>query len=169
MSIREGSRGSCEWRSRIDKAGEPFELGLCGSLEHGPLMDMYEVFSPRPASQGLPPADRDVCERWVGELLSAGVNLAARRGDEIIGHASLIPDPRGESAEFVIFVLQTCRNRGIGTELTAAAIDRAKRLGLKSVWLTVSLTNHLAIRLYRKLGFQCCDMDECERIMVIGL
>ena len=148
--------------------GEPYEVGLCGGDAHHSLMAMYEIFSPRPASQGLPPADREVCEKWVQELLSTGENIVGRKGKEIIGHASLIPDPRGESAEFVIFVHQIYRNRGIGTELTAAAIDRAKAVGLKSVWLTVSLTNYLAIKLYRKLGFQYCDMDDCERIMVLG-
>jgi diamine N-acetyltransferase len=153
---------------RKDKTGEPYEVGLCGEDMYRSLMRMYEVFLPRPASQGLPPANPEVCEKWVKELLSAGENVVARRGDEIVGHASLIPDTRGEAAEFVIFVHQAYRNRGIGTELTEAAIKRAKEVGFKSVWLTVSITNSLAIKLYRKLGFQYCDMDDCERIMVIG-
>ena len=160
---------SCKALERTDKLGEPFEVDLCGLDSFSLLMDMYEVFSPRPASQGLPPADREVCRKWVEELLSSGENISARRGDEILGHASLIPDPKGESAEFVIFVHQDSRNRGIGTVLTAAAIERAREIGLKSVWLTVSLTNHLAIKLYQKLGFQYCDMDDCERVMVRGL
>ena len=160
---------SCENLERIDKAGEPFEVSLCAEDNLHLLMDMYEVFSPRPASQGLPPKDPEVCRKWVQDLLSTGENIVARRDGEILGHASLIQDPRGESAEFVIFVHQMYRNRGIGTVLTAAAIERAKELDLKSVWLTVSLSNYLAIKLYRKLGFQYCDMDDCERVMVIGL
>jgi ribosomal protein S18 acetylase RimI-like enzyme len=42
-------------------------------------------------------------------------------------------------------------------------------LGFQSVWLTVAVTNSIAIRLYVKLGFQYCDMDECERTMRITL
>jgi diamine N-acetyltransferase len=160
---------SGEDQHRIDKTGEPFEVVLCGRDALLPLMGMYEVFYPRPASQGLPPADGEVCGKWVDELLSTGENILARKGGEAIGHASLIPDPQGKSAEFVIFVHQDYRNRGIGTELTAAALERARAVGLKSVWLTVALTNPKAIKLYQKIGFQYCDMDSCERVMVIGL
>ena len=42
-------------------------------------------------------------------------------------------------------------------------------MGMKSVWLTVAITNFVAIRLYQKVGFQYCDMDDCERTMVISL
>ncbi len=153
---------------RTDKTGEAFEVGLCGKDDLLPLMGMYEVFYPRPASQGLPPANGELCRKWVEELLSTGENILARKGAEAIGHASLIPDPQGKSAEFVIFVHQDYRNRGIGTELTAAALERAKEVGFKSVWLTVAITNPTAVKLYRKIGFQYCDMDNCERVMVIG-
>jgi ribosomal protein S18 acetylase RimI-like enzyme len=31
------------------------------------------------------------------------------------------------------------------------------------------MTNSIAIKLYRKLGFEYCEMDECERTMVAKL
>ena len=55
-----------------------------------------------------------------------------------------------------------------------AAISRSrgrwtKRKSLKtSKMLTVAITNPTAVKLYRKIGFQYCDMDSCERVMVIG-
>jgi ribosomal protein S18 acetylase RimI-like enzyme len=129
--------------------------------------DMYATFSPRPASQGLPPEDPETCSRWVKGIMEMGENLLAWRGNRVIGHAALVPDPKGDSAEFVIFVHQACRGLGIGTELTRAILERARHRELKSVWLTVSMSNFIAIKLYRKLGFEYCEIDECERTMVI--
>ncbi len=154
--------------SRIDKSGAIYEIGLCGIHDLSSLLDMYAVFSPKPASQGLPPADQGVCGKWIKELLETGENLAATKENRIIGHGALIPDLKGHSAEFVIFVHQAFRNLGIGSELSAAALQRARDLGFTSVWLTVAVTNFIAIKLYRKLGFQYLDMDDCERIMAIG-
>jgi ribosomal protein S18 acetylase RimI-like enzyme len=70
---------------------------------------------------------------------------------------------------FIIFVHQDCRNLGVGTELTRWTFERARGLGLQSIWLTVAMNNFIAIRLYRKLGFDYCEMDECERTMLIKL
>jgi RimJ/RimL family protein N-acetyltransferase len=96
-------------------------------------------------------------------------NLVAWQEDKIIGHAALIKDLKGLSGEFVIFVHQDFRNLGVGTELTRLTIKKARHLGFKSIWLTVAMTNFVAIKLYRKLGFEYSDMDDCERTMVIKL
>lgn len=152
-----------------DRSGREFLIGGCGLDQFSALLDMYADFSPRPASQGLPPEDPETCSRWVKGLVEAGKNLLAWRGEKVIGHAALVPDPKGDSAEFVIFVHQAFRGLGIGTELTRAILDRARQCGLCSVWLTVAMSNFIAIRLYRKLGFEYSDMDACERTMVIRL
>jgi diamine N-acetyltransferase len=73
------------------------------------------------------------------------------------------------SGEFVIFVHQDYRNLGIGTELTRLTLKKAKDLGFNTVWLTVAITNVIAMRLYRRVGFEYCDMDDCERTMMIKL
>jgi RimJ/RimL family protein N-acetyltransferase len=57
----------------------------------------------------------------------------------------------------------------LGTELTAVAVQKARELGLKRLWLTVEAFNFRAIRVYRKVGFQFCDEGERERTMVLGL
>ncbi len=152
-----------------DRSGGEYEVRMCRAHDLAPLMDMYAVFSPKPASQGLPPADLEVCTEWVKELLEIGENIAAWKKERVIGHASLITDVRGQSAEFVIFVHQDFRNLGIGTEVASATMERAKTLGFKSIWLTVAVTNFIAIRLYRKLRFEYLDMDDCERIMALQL
>jgi RimJ/RimL family protein N-acetyltransferase len=164
MSVLTGEQITC-----MDKSGRSYSVENGNATDCPLIMDMYRVFSPKPASQGLPPADMETCEKWVKDILDIGINLFARRGEKIIGHAALIPDGKGKTGEFIIFVHQECRNQGVGTELTQWTFERAKALGLQSIWLTVAMNNFIAIRLYRKLGFEYCDMDECERTMIIKM
>jgi len=130
---------------------------------------MYRSFSPKPASQGLPPEDLEMCQNWIKQLFEIGENLLALRGDTVVGHAALIPDVEGKTGEFVIFVDQNHRNLGIGTELTRFALEKSRLLGLGTVWLMVNVSNFLAIKLYKKFGFEYCDTDKCERMMRIKL
>ncbi len=155
--------------TRTDKSGKPFEIGISCAEDFPSLLEMYRVFSPKPASQGLPPEDPDVCQDWVKKLFEIGQNLLVWRGDSVVGHAALVPDMKNKSGEFVIFVDQNHRNVGIGTELTQFALERSRELGFDSVWLTVNISNFIAIKLYRKLGFEYCDMDNYERVMSISL
>jgi RimJ/RimL family protein N-acetyltransferase len=155
--------------TRTDKSGRPFEIGVSCVEDLSALCEMYRMFSPKPASQGLPPEDPEICRNWVKKLFEIGENLLAWRGHSVIGHAALIPDREGRSGEFVIFVDQDHRNLGVGTELTRFSLEKSKQLGLDSVWLTVSVTNFVAIKLYKKLGFEYCDRDSYERMMTIKL
>ena len=155
--------------TRTDKSGKLFEIGISCAEDLPSLCEMYRVFSPKPASQGVPPEDPEICRSWVKKLFEIGENLLAWRGDSVIGHAALIPDSQGRSGEFVIFVDQDHRNLGVGTELMRLSLEKSEQLGLDSVWLTVSITNFIAIKLYKKLGFEYCDRDSYERVMSIKL
>jgi GNAT superfamily N-acetyltransferase len=152
-----------------DRSGRSYSIGDGNAIDCSFVLDMYRIFSPKPASQGLPPEDPGTCEKWVKDILQIGINVLARRGEKIIGHAALIPDGTRNTGEFIIFVHQDCRNLGVGTELTKWTFERARSLGFRSVWLTVAMTNFIAIKLYRKLGFEYCEMDDCERTMLIKL
>ena len=152
-----------------DKSGKPFEIEIGCAEDLPSLMEMYRIFSPKPASQGLPPEDPETCHTWVKKLFEIGENFLVWRGNGVIGHAALVPDLKGKSGEFVIFVDQNQRNLGIGTELTRFSLETARRLGFDSVWLTVNVSNFAAIKLYRRIGFRYCDMDTYERMMLIKL
>jgi len=155
--------------TRTDKSGKPFEIGISCAEDFPYLLEMYRTFHPKPASQGLPPEDPEICQNWVRHLFGIGENLLALRGDTVIGHAALIPDIKGKSGEFVIFVDQNHRNLGIGTELTQFTLEKSRQLGFDSVWLTVNVSNFIAIKLYKKFGFAYSDMDKYERVMRIKL
>ena len=155
--------------TRTDKSGKPFEIWISCAEDLPSLLEMYRTFHPKPASQGLPPEDPETCHHWVNQLFEIGENLLASRGHTVIGHAALIPDREGRSGEFVIFVDQNHRNLGIGTELTQFTLDKSRQLGFDSIWLTVNVSNFIAIKLYRKFGFEYTDMDKYERVMRIKL
>ncbi len=154
---------------KTDKAGDPFEIVIGCTEDLPPLLEMYRTFIPRPASQGLPPQDSETCNQWVNNLFGIGENFLAWRGGSVIGHAALAPDVSGKSGEFVIFVDKDNRNLGIGTHLTRFTLERYGNLGFDTIWLTVNVSNALAVKLYRKIGFQFCDFDSYERTMIIRL
>lgn len=155
--------------TKTDKAGKPFEIGFCCAEDFSCLCDMYRTFNPKPASQGLPPEDPEVCQGWIKQLFDIGENLLALRGETVVGHAALVPDTKTKTGEFVIFVDQDHRNLGIGTELTRHTLEKCRQLGLDTVWLSVNVSNFFAVKLYKKFGFEYCDDDKFERMMRIKL
>jgi len=155
--------------TRTDKSGKPFEIRIGCAEDLPSLMEMYRIFSPKPASQGLPPEDPETCHAWVKKFFEIGENVLAWKGNGVIGHAALVPDLKGKSGEFVIFVDQDHRNLGIGTELTQFTLEKSRQLGFDSIWLTVNVSNFIAIKLYKKFGFEYCDLDKYERVMSIKL
>ena len=158
--------GSCTSIYLKDKRDEPLEIRTCTQEDLFRLLEMYETFSPKPASQGLPPQDPKACRRWVQSLLEKGENFLAWRGGRVIGHVSIMPDQQNKDGEFLIFVDRAHRNRGVGRALTDLAIKRAADVGLQSIWLTVEVYNFRAIHLYKKCKFQTCGQETCERKMV---
>ena len=152
-----------------DKEGVQFELGPFDAGDMDALLSMYMVFSPRPASQGLPPEKDETCRRWVIDLVEMSENVLAWRDGRVIGHASINPDHERRDSEFVIFVHQDFRGRGIGNELTRWIVDRAREMGLGIVWLTVDTRNFKAIRLYQKHWFRFTERDATECVMQLDL
>jgi ribosomal protein S18 acetylase RimI-like enzyme len=87
--------------------------------------------------------------------------LAAMDGEKIVGICGLNIDPyRADSTVGRLrrlYVLQSCRGRGLGRQLIQAAIAAARdtfRL------LRVRTENQQAAQLYEKLGFAVVDNDE---------
>ncbi len=154
---------------KTDKSGVSFEMCPCSTEHFSALLEMYDIFSPKPASQGLPPKNPEVCCNWVKQLFDIGMNFLAWRNNRVIGHAAFVPDPNWKSGEFIIFVDQSVRNLGVGTELTRLTLEEVRGLAFDSIWLTVENSNLIAIKLYRKFGFEFCDEDICERVMLLKL
>jgi RimJ/RimL family protein N-acetyltransferase len=155
--------------SKIDKHGCAFEVGECGIESVAEVKTMYDEFSRLAISQGLPPADKKVRDDWVDRLFEFGRNFLVWMDGKAVGHATVIPDFGRGDGEYIIFVKEPYRNRGLGTALTALALDVSRSIKLTRIWLTVEAFNFRAIRLYLNAGFALVDEFERERTMILRL
>jgi RimJ/RimL family protein N-acetyltransferase len=137
-----------------DNTQTAFVVRECTPADRAALEAMYADFRPKRAAQGLPPNSRLRRRRWLDRVLQRGVNLAAEIDGSLVGHVMLIPTPEEGTVELANFLHQSVRNRGIGTTLNRIALDRARDLGYKRVWLSVEPSNRAAVRSYQKAGFQ---------------
>lgn len=97
--------------------------------------------------------------KWFERSMKAGVlYLAARVDGRMVGGASIHPltDKRSHVAEFGIFIRDGYRNVGLGTELTRALIEIAKKHGFEILQLSVYATNDRAFQVYKKCGYKEC-------------
>ena len=136
-----------------DKRGMPFEVRPFEIEDFSLLKGMYDTFSPKGRFQGLPPINKQECDRWINRLFENGENLLASRTGKVVGHTVILPDLQKIDAEYLIFVNQFDRGLGVGTKLTRAAQKQAKEMGLNLLWLTVDAYNIRATKLYKKCGF----------------
>ena len=153
----------------LDSQGDRFDLSPYSEECQEALKKMYDNFTPKAITQGLPPANAQARLEWVEYLIETGENFLAWMGDEVVGHCALIPETDRSRGEYLIFVDQPYRNRGLGTALTELAIRQAGKLEMEAVWLTVEALNFKAVKLYRKIGFVFCDSGERERTMILRL
>lgn len=125
-----------------------------------PLVEMYQQFDSASSSQGLPPRTTAQTRNWLGPLLADGINVVARQGDAVIGHALLIP--YADTSELAIFVRPAYQSVGIGTHLIRGLLAAGQNAGIPHVWLTVARENRIAMRLYRSAGFEVREHDRGE-------
>lgn len=156
-------------KTLTDKVGGQVVITEVTHANRYALIVMYNEFTPKAITQGLPPANERARLNWINSLLASGINYIAWQDDIVIGHSSLILDTKRNDGEYLIFVNQTLRNKGVGGLLTQAVIKKAMEMGLKSIWLTVEALNFRAIKLYKKMGFKFCDSGERERTMLLEL
>jgi GNAT superfamily N-acetyltransferase len=135
------------------------------------LRAMYEAFDPADRAQGIPPSRPSKLADWLDRILTADCcNVFAWDGDEVVGHATLVPENGPESPyELAIFVLQSHQGAGIGTALMESILGHGTDVGISEVWLTVERWNRSAVGLYEKIGFETTDAESFELEMAIRL
>ncbi|MCU4926193.1 GNAT family N-acetyltransferase [Halobacteria archaeon AArc-dxtr1] len=165
-----------------DRDGRAIELRADTSGDEDALLaslvDMYVQFDPSDRAQGIPPTGPERIETWLEPLVYDGVNVLACHEDEVVGHATLVPDtddPGEVEAvneiewELAIFVLQAYQQAGIGTALLKHLLGHASECGIDRVWLTVERWNGPAIALYERVGFETTGAERFEQEMAIRL
>lgn len=124
--------------------------------------DLMRMFSDRGAYAGTLQLPYPSESHWTERLTRAPdgtYDLAAVAHDVVVGMVSLHCNPhrprRSHAASIGIAVADAWQGRGVGTALMAAAIDMADNwLGLVRLELEVFADNEVAMRLYRRFGFE---------------
>jgi ribosomal protein S18 acetylase RimI-like enzyme len=84
-------------------------------------------------------------------------HFVAVDGETVVGWCDICPSDKPVFAHcgtLGMGILPGYRHQGLGTRLIAAAIARAREMGLERVELQVYERNEPAVALYRKVGFQ---------------
>jgi len=102
---------------------------------------------------GFPKAERWSERSWLGELLGDGRTVLIARAHAPVGVITV--QTVGELADLHrLVVAPGYRRRGVGTQLTTAAVRAVRHLGARAMILEVDYTNDPAIALYARVGFE---------------
>lgn len=105
-------------------------------------------------------------ETWrKGFSLTPQSRYFLKRGqNEIQGFAHLLLTADNAEAEIrTLGVLPSVRGRGLGEQLLNHALHAAQTAGATSCHLSVAVTNHRALNLYQRVGFQVVEKYLCYR------
>ena len=123
------------------------------------LLDAFERLTPQLSSSGIVPG-QDVLTEIVTS--PATVLLMAEDDGDYVGSLTLVlfRIPTGMRAWIEdVVVDEAARGKGVGSALNLAAIERAQRVGARSVDLTSRPSRQAANRLYQRLGFEPRDTN----------
>ncbi len=95
-------------------------------------------------------------------LDGGGAILLAEKDGEIVGTVALQPFGKGSFELAKMTVAEKMRGLKIGEKLCAAALERARQLGARRVFLYSNTKAYQAINLYFKLGFRVVGLDSQE-------
>ncbi|WP_323675297.1 GNAT family N-acetyltransferase [Halorubellus sp. PRR65] len=161
-------------RSFADREDREIRIDGIDESDLDAVAEMYVEFDPADRAQGIPPAGEERVYDWLDAIFDDGINVAAFHGDDVAGHATLVPDeahgePGEHAYELAIFVLQQYQRAGIGRELLVTLLGHGAREGVDRVWLTVERWNTAAVSLYRDVGFETCGSESFELEMSLRL
>ncbi|WP_135820558.1 GNAT family N-acetyltransferase [Halostella litorea] len=154
-----------------DREGREIRVRPFDASELDAVVEMYLEFDPQDRAQGIPPTGETRVRSWLETLVDEGLNVVAWHGDDVAGHATLVPD--GDDGvttyELAIFVLQEYQEAGIGSRLMETLLGYGQQEGVERVWLTVERWNTAAVNLYEKMGFETCNAESFELEMSLRL
>lgn len=137
-----------------DREGGMFTVRRFRPEDRALLDAFYDAFQPKRAAQGLPPEGPQRVERWLGGVLAGGDHLIVEMDGRLVGHAMLMPTGKEGVREYAIFLDQSVRGRGMGTQVNRVSAELARTLDLDRLWLSVEPHNRAAVRSYQKAGYR---------------
>jgi acetyltransferase len=101
--------------------------------------------------------------------LAIAATVPAEDGIDIVGTATFILDPGGQSCEFAISITDAWGGAGLGSALMTALIEAARRRGLREMAGFVLAENQPMLRLAQRLGFAILRDPEDYTVKVCRL
>jgi putative acetyltransferase len=86
-------------------------------------------------------------------LIDGGEILLAQHGEAIVGTVAIIRTGPDEFELAKMGITKAARGLGIGRLLCEAAVDYARNMGAKRVWLESNKKAVVAVQLYERIGF----------------
>lgn len=125
-----------------------------------PFKELNEIWISH--SFALEAADHEVLDDPRGQILDQGGEICIAEVDgEVVGCCALLNIGPAEYELAKMTVSQTVRGRGIGRKLLQFAIDHARKIGTRRLYLESNTKAADAIHLYEELGFR--HMPAAER------
>lgn len=125
------------------------------------LVAAFGKLSPQLSSSAAPPTADDLA----AIIAQPGTTLFIARDDdtrEIVGTLTLVvfPIPTGRRAWIEDVIVDAgASGQRLGERLSAAALDKARELGCRTVELTSRPSREAANHIYKKLGFEIRDTN----------
>ena len=143
-ALKNGKLASLSWLDEADLAEVVAALNSV-IREQKYLLQVHEI------------TDLDAERRWFLDAEEAGMRyLVARVDGKVVGGANITPraGKRSHIAEFGIYIIKTHRDLGLGTILTRAFIEFAKKSQFEIIQLSLFSTNKRALHVYKKCGYK---------------
>jgi RimJ/RimL family protein N-acetyltransferase len=137
-----------------DREGRVFTVRDYDPADRALLEGFYDAFEPKRAAQGLPPEGPARIARWLDGILAGGTHLIVEVEGRLAGHAMLMPTAQAGVREYAIFLDESVRGRGMGTQVNRVSVEVARTLDLDRLWLSVEPHNRPAVRSYQKAGYR---------------
>lgn len=137
-----------------DREGRVFTVRDFRPEDRPLLQGFYDAFEPKRAAQGLPPEGTARITRWLDGVLTGGTHLIVEVEGRLAGHAMLMPTGKAGVREYAIFLDQSVRGRGMGTQVNRVSVEVARTLDVDRLWLSVEPHNRPAVRSYQKAGYR---------------
>ncbi|MEU4343061.1 GNAT family N-acetyltransferase [Nocardia sp. NPDC023852] len=151
--IQQTERTAAQWADTIviEPMSGPVDAQAFKKLNEDWIV---ELFSLEPADS----AKLDDPEREI--VAKGGQVLIARDGADIVGCVALMPEGDSVFELTKMAVARDRRGRGLGRLILRAAIDYARRRGVKALFLGSSTKLPNAVHLYESIGFVHVPSDQ---------
>jgi RimJ/RimL family protein N-acetyltransferase len=143
------------WKVTL-KDGREVSLRFLTADDKGRVFGMFSSMSEKALRWSMAPYTMEDVERLIANLPTV-IALVAEYNGKIVGsaHVHKFPHPRRKGlGDLAIYLHQDFRKVGLGTAMTERLLQLAKDEKMHRIELTVVKENRIALRLYKKFGFQ---------------